>query len=557
MSRYAALLNQAKDFSGALDVLRAAVARDPRNAPLKVDLIRVQAEVDGVDVALAKAREFAGDDPDNSLYKLASAELYEQAGRAKDALALLEKAAAAQPSDDALAVALSRLYTRIGDFAKAEAVLTGRLKTDPKNSTLGSALAPLYLTTGRPDDAKKIYSDLLLQRPSDVAALVGLAEIAIGQAKWSEATDYVTRAQAAAPNDPAPGLALIRLDISRQDWKGAATAAAQLAEKFPTNFNVLDAKGRAQIETGDMEGAVSTYKRAYELAPASPPALSRYLAVLIAAKNFPAAQSLLQAALVRDPRNASLKGDLIRVAREIGGLDAGLAMAKTFADSDPDNSLYDLVSAELYEKAGRGADAVDLLEKAVAARPSDRDLTIALSRVYARTGVPTKAEAVLRARLEADPKEFVVRSVLAGFYLEQKQYDAAIAEYTRLVADRPADAPALNNLAWLYQLKGDLAKARELAERAFAAAPRAPSIDDTLGWILLAQGEADKAMPYLNAASSAAPGNPNIRYHLAVALHRVGRTADARAMLEKLLGSGAAFADKADAEKLLQDLKRG
>jgi hypothetical protein len=42
-----------------------------------------------------------------------------------------------------------------------------------------------------------------------------------------------------------------------------------------------------------------------------------------------------------------------------------------------------------------------------------------------------------------------------------------------------------------------------------------------------------------------------------VALHKVGRPADARTMLETLLGSGVSFADKADAEKLLKDLKHG
>jgi predicted Zn-dependent protease len=96
-----------------------------------------------------------------------------------------------------------------------------------------------------------------------------------------------------------------------------------------------------------------------------------------------------------------------------------------------------------------------------------------------------------------------------------------------------------------------------LAERAVAAAPQSPNIDDTLGWILLAQGEADKAVSYLSAASVSAPGNPDIQYHLAVALNRVGRTADAQSTLETLLGSGAAFADKAEAERLLQQLKRG
>ena len=105
--------------------------------------------------------------------------------------------------------------------------------------------------------------------------------------------------------------------------------------------------------------------------------------------------------------------------------------------------------------------------------------------------------------------------------------------------------------------KGDLAKARGLAEQAVAAAPRAPLIGDTLGWILLAQGEADKALTYLSAASLSAPKNPDIQYHLAVALNRLGRTADAQARLETLLGSGVTFSDRAEAEKLLQQLKRG
>jgi hypothetical protein len=42
-----------------------------------------------------------------------------------------------------------------------------------------------------------------------------------------------------------------------------------------------------------------------------------------------------------------------------------------------------------------------------------------------------------------------------------------------------------------------------------------------------------------------------------VALRRVGRAADAQAMIESLLGSGVSFTDKAKAEKLLQELKHG
>ena len=126
----------------------------------------------------------------------------------------------------------------------------------------------------------------------------------------------------------------------------------------------------------------------------------------------------------------------------------------------------------MLEKAGRSADAVNLLEKAVAARPSDDNLVAALSRLYARTGEIGKAEAALNSRLKVEPKDLAIRSTLASIYLEQKKYEKAIDEYTRITADHPADAAALNNLAWLYQQKGDLAKARGLAERATATSLR-------------------------------------------------------------------------------------
>jgi putative PEP-CTERM system TPR-repeat lipoprotein len=556
-SVYVALLRQAKFFRDAFDVLQQAIRQEPQDASLKADLIRVDAEIDGLEGALSRARVFAASDPESSVYDLVSAELYEKAGRAGEAVALLETATAARPADDRLAVALSGLYARTGDFPKSEAVLRDRQKPDPKNPLIGLALAPLYVTTGQPEDAKKIYKDLLSQSPGDIRPLIGLADIAIAQMKWEEATGYIKQALAAAPTDPVPGLRLVNLSAARRDWKNAVATAAELAAKFPGNPDVLDANGRAQIGAGDTAGAVATYKRAYELAPDSPVALSHYLSVLRATKNVSEAGTVLHAAVDRDPWNASLKGDLIRVEAETDGLEAGLAAARDFAKNDPDNPLYDVVSAELHEKAGRPGDGIGLLEKMVAARPTDDYLAIALSGLYSRAGVPAKGEALLKSRLKADPKDFVARSALASFYLEQKRYAAAIAEYSRVIDDHPRDPSALNNLAWLYQQQGDLTSARELAERAFNLTPGSAQIVDTLGWILLNQGDPGKALAYLSAANTAAPRNPNIQYHLAVVLQQLGRSAAARATLETLLDSGVTFADKADAEKLLQDLKRG
>jgi putative PEP-CTERM system TPR-repeat lipoprotein len=418
-------------------------------------------------------------------------------------------------------------------------------------------LARLYRGTGRLEDAKKLYNDVRSRKPNEVVALLGLADIATAEQKWKEANDYINQARTAAPNDPLPGLKLINLYGLRQDWTAAKAAATELASQFPGNIEVLDAQGRVQIAAGEPGEATDTYRRAYDIDSTSLPILARYTSLLIAAKNFRQAKTVFEAAHARDPRNVSLKESLIRIEAEIGGIDAGLAKARNFANDDPTNSSYDRVMADLYDKAGRGPEALVLLEKAMVAHPSDISISIALAGIYSRLGNTAKAEAVLSDQVKADPMNLEVRAALAALYLAGKKFDEAFAEYTRLAAARPGDPIVLNNLAWLYQQRGDLGKARELAEQAVVAAPNDATMGDTLGWIILAQGDAHKALGYLAAANASAPSNPDIQYHLAMALHRAGRTADARALLEKLLSTNASFGEKPQAEQLLQQLKPG
>jgi len=555
LSRYLSLLTSAGYYREAVSVLNDAIVRDPRNPALKADLVRATAELDGVDAAVSKANLYAKDDPGSAVFPLVASQVYQNAGRWDEATVLLEKALAARPTDATLTVALARLYIRTGHFGKAEAVLTSRLKADPKDATANTALGALYLATGRTADARKVYAGLLAQKPNDVTGLLGLADVAIAEKKWADAADRIKQAAAAAPQDTAPQVKLVNFYILRQDWKDATATAAELAAKFPNNIDILDAQARAQIGAGDLQSAAATYQRAYQLAPNSSDILTRYVAALNDAKKYVEAQSVLQAALSRAPQNPAIKAELIRVAGQIGGVEAGLAEARDLAKKDPDNTLYDLVSADLLDRAGRGKEAIGLLERDLAAKPDNNGLITALARLYSRAGNPQKAETLLSARLTSDPTNYVVAANLASLYLENNNYDDAIALYKKILGARPADPTVLNNLAWLYQQKGDLNKARNLAERAVAAAPNAAQIDDTLGWILLAQGDAGKAVTYLTAANDSSPADPVIAYHLAVALSRAGRTGDAQATLEKLLGSGASFTDKPQAEKLLAQIK--
>jgi Flp pilus assembly protein TadD len=93
------------------------------------------------------------------------------------------------------------------------------------------------------------------------------------------------------------------------------------------------------------------------------------------------------------------------------------------------------------------------------------------------------------------------------------------------------------------------------ARRAQQLAPDVPQINDTLGWILVENGEAEAALPYLREAVARQSDDPSLRYHLAVALHRLGRDVESAQELQIAVQQyDVDFAERSEAESLLDRL---
>ena len=91
--------------------------------------------------------------------------------------------------------------------------------------------------------------------------------------------------------------------------------------------------------------------------------------------------------------------------------------------------------------------------------------------------------------------------MLASLDIAAKPYPAAERALETVLAKRPNDAVALNNLAWVLQLRG-VERARSMAQRAYTLAP-SPESADTLGWVMTARGDAQGAVALLRQASQA------------------------------------------------------
>jgi tetratricopeptide (TPR) repeat protein len=203
---------------------------------------------------------------------------------------------------------------------------------------------------------------------------------------------------------------------------------------------------------------------------------------------------------------------------------------------------------------------------------------------------PKAAEEAFFKAVQLDAKLVEPRVQLAELAINSNKLDVAI---THGEAARQIDRKNLKGLVALglaYQLKGDLAKARQTYEQALAVdpafvaaannlalllseseaslpqalryagvalkgAPNDPLIKDTVGWILYRAGRYSDAVNILEESAGVLPQSGEIPYHLGMAAQKSGDTTLAKKALEKAVASPSNFLGKDEARKALALLK--
>jgi Tfp pilus assembly protein PilF len=125
--------------------------------------------------------------------------------------------------------------------------------------------------------------------------------------------------------------------------------------------------------------------------------------------------------------------------------------------------------------------------------------------------------------------------------------------YETILKSLPDDAATLNSLAMAYHQSGDL-RALDYAQQALKLAPDTGSVLDTYRWLLVNKGESARALKYLRQARLYVPSVPDVRFHLAVALHALGRDQEATNELRAVLLREQSFDGMDEAKALLKKL---
>ena len=325
--------------------------------------------------------------------------------------------------------------------------------------------------------------------------------------------------------------------------------------------------GRSELATQSIE----SYKKALEIAPASPVIMERLAEIYSKTQRNREAENEAREVLKLDPDNLAAHRLLARMyVNALGVMSAGDLQKEGIAKAseqfqailklDPKDTSSALWLARLYrfenehaeaEKVlrgvlqrdaengqalellsqllideGRAQDAVELLSKAAGASSSPEIYEL-LGDAYSQAKDYPNAESAYRKAVEADPDDAGHRHGLAQALLSQDKYSEALEQYRRLSELEPGTAENYLRMAQLYRRLGKYDQAESSLLRAKQLAPGSLEVVYHEALLYEDQGRYDDAVKVLTDAiagiksQAGGEGNPSA---LAILYEQLGRT---------------------------------
>lgn len=471
--------------------------------------------------------------------------------RADKALAQLDRD---KTSPEVLGVLTGLVRMAQLDYDGARAALLEVLKQRPGSIPARLNLAKIAVLQNKEPEAEQLLNEILKQDPANEQALSGLLAILLKDGRLAHAIAVVESAHAAAPANNSLVVALADLYVRARDPKKALELLTKAQQGQLPSPLLLAARVRADSAIPDVKDAEDSLRKMLSINPRDVQT-RRGLADLLSQHDRTAdAKQVLREGLTILPGNRSLLQGLVVASLKLDGIDGAL---KTVDELQKNRANYPGVlglRGDVYFSVQRYDDAAKAYGEEAKQTP---DVSLAVREATALTMAkhPVQAMTVMRDWVSGHPDDLAMQLMLASAEIGARDLEPATRRLEMILKHEPNNVVALNNLAWLYQQKGDK-RARVLAQRAYLLAP-SPQVTDTLGWVLTSEGEAATALPLLRQAVAAMPDNLSMQYHLGVALKETGQKDAAISVLRPIVLGIKDFDDKPAAKRLLDSLSGG
>ena len=500
-------------------------------------------------ISLEKA--FAAD-PGNSTAGTALATIYAQRGQTEKAVRVVESVLKRNPGNLTTLNFLGALKDAAGDPSGAREAYRQALDLDPGFRPAALNLARLDVREGRLEDARRRLDAMLARQPKDhnVMLELGLLDQRVG--REDAAARHLKKANDVQRVDPRPGLVLVDLLLSKRQTAQALDVAKELATRYRNNLDVQLAAGQAYLAAGDVGQARLAFQEANRLAGFDPEQQVRIGRLQLAAANPDGAAYSADKALQGRPDDPDALALVVDLEASRGNFAKADAVLRTLTGKYPKSVQAALATGNLAMTRGQYPTAVAAYHSAFTrAETTANAMNVARAQIAA--GESGKAAAFLDAWANKRPNDLAALKALAETQYRARLLPEASKTYARAVAADPYDGDVLNNYAnLLLELKDPGAQLQ--AERAVRLDPTNAFYAGTLGWILVQKGDQPAGLRYLRDARLRRPESGEIRFRLAYALAKSGRTSEAREELAAALAAREPLTSAAEATALRREL---
>lgn len=547
---------QRGNFDEAMTYFENAVAAAPDRTNLRTQLAMSRIALGDPDRATRELESVLDVEPDslNALVMLSLIDLRE--GKFQTSKETATKLVTTYPDLSLGYNLLGASYLGLNDTAKAKEYFELALAKDPSYHEARRNLAQLYRVQGKFGEARRQYLRILEEDRQSAKTMLQLAALSRTEGNMEESVEWLSRAVDVQPTALPPRLELVSAYLVLGDNNRALNEALQAQRDFPNNPVAVELVAKTYAVNGQYDQAVANFDKWIDLDPSNLNARRLRGRTYWRSGDVSGARRSFLGALELSGDKRAVFMDLINLESSEGNLDRALDFTEQLRAEYPSSNAADLAAGDLYMGAVQYERAIAAYSKAWAVQPSKR-AAVNMNLAYRQLGQNDKAIDILKEWLKKDPTDIETRLSIGNTHMLSGDYDAALDVFENVLAVDENNAAVLNNVAWIYQQKGDK-RMVEVAERAYDLDRDSPMIADTLGWILVKENvNVRLGVDLLETAARRLPENKDIRYHLAYAYYASGNVEQAKRELDDLLRGGETFGSLKEARNLLQQMKEG
>lgn len=338
--------------------------------------------------------------------------------------------------------------------------------------------------------------------PDSIDARRFLANLAVKKGKLEQALDYLQEAIDLDPQGDSESafLPLTTLLMREDDADAATQAMAKLVRKHNDNARAHFSVALLALQSGDRELALSSAKKAWQLAP-----------------EWPRAEVIYARALIAN-----------------GDVDQGLEMAKAVVDRTGDLAIA-LEYGGLLVDTGRNEQAREQLNWILEQDKDSSGARFALGLLELREDNLSESEKHFTTLLASGRRTFDAVYYLAVIAENQENYTRALPLYARIRSGTYATAAQIRVARMLFKLNQTEAALTHLQRRREAFPDEDVPISEAEGQLLSEMGENGQALESYEKAIKRNPDARSLRFARSFLLERINRVDEAIVALSALL----------------------